>query len=637
MRVTAAVINAGLGDISLGLEMAGFKVVAAYEADKKALELHSANLKAPIYPLSVEEIDANAFPEVDLLAARLHLPPFSRSRRAMQPSCESSIYKLYEILSLRKARAFFLMLNAASAKNKQLQELLDTIATMGYECIWKSIDVAQATGLPIKERTVCIAGTLRSTEKLLEFPSQSALAQEQLEQYLQLNQPVDPWYFHIRPDNILRHRGESRLYCWKNLAYVEADLVQWNYRQVPLVNTQEGLRKITHREIANLKGFPAHYTLSDGTNRQWLYQKLMYAGNVFVIKQIASMVNPILTDNPWRSKQAERGMWFENLVGRYLVSLAGEEALAQELRIKDRAVDFALYQGSKTLYFEVKYYNGRLASAAKIRTVCERLSPLRADGVPILVLANEVPDYVKAECLDQLGVYIWDVGSLLWLFDKFADIKNDFIASLDYAIEHIEPKPPIPDVFQGVSNASEEKREKLGWKEKLLRIAPGREQFQEYEAACIEILKYVLGDYLTLWEAQEPANDGLYRFDLCCKIKSGANQDFFDTIKHYFNTKYIVFEFKNYSQKISQKEIYTTEKYLYEKALRKVAIIISRWGADEHALQAARGSLRETGKLILCLSDNALLEMVDIKTREEQEPAEFLGALLDDLLVHLEK
>lgn len=150
-------------------------------------------------------------------------------------------------------------------------------------------------------------------------------------------------------------------------------------------------------------------------------------------------------------------------------------------------------------------------------------------------------------------------------------------------------------------------------------------------------MKYVLGDYLTLWAEQQKSNDGLYRFDLCCKIKSGAEQDFFDTIKHYFNTKYIVFEFKNYTQKITQKEIYTTEKYLYEKALRKVAVIISRSGPDEHALQAVKGSLRENGKLIICLSDNSLLEMIDIKDRGEQEPAEFLGAILDDLLVHLEK
>lgn len=267
------------------------------------------------------------------------------------------------------------------------------------------------------------------------------------------------------------------------------------------------------------------------------------------------------------------------------------------------------------------------------KNVCIVRSSDRA-RLSILVLANEIPDRVKIQCLEQFGVSIWGVGNLLWLFDKFADIKNEFIASLDYAIEYIEPKPPVSDVFQ---NISEGKKEELSWKEKLLRIMPGREQFQEYEATCTEISKYVLVDYLTLWETQKLANDGLYRFDLCCKIKNGANQDFFDTFKHYFNTKYIVFEFKNYSEKISQKEIYTTEKYLDEKALRKVAIIISRLGVDEHALQAAKGSLRETGKLILCLSDNALLEMIDIKMRGEQESAEFLGALLDDLLVHLEK
>lgn len=124
---------------------------------------------------------------------------------------------------------------------------------------------------------------------------------------------------------------------------------------------------------------------------------------------------------------------------------------------------------------------------------------------------------------------------------------------------------------------------------------------------------------------------------MCCKIKSGVNQDFFQTIKNYFNTKYIVFEFKNYNEQITQKEIYTTEKYLYEKALRKVAVIISRTGADENALKAVRGCLRETGKLIICLSDNSLLDMIKIKEQGEREPAELLDTVLDDILVHLEK
>ena len=181
------------------------------------------------------------------------------------------------------------------------------------------------------------------------------------------------------------------------------------------------------------------------------------------------------------------------------------------------------------------------------------------------------------------------------------------------------------------------KKETIKWEDRLRHIKPGLEQFQEYEQFCVDILKYTLGEYLTLWQRQERTDDSLHRFDLCCKIKSGRQEDFFDIITHYFHTKYIVFEFKNYGDKISQKEIYTTEKYLYRTALRKTAIIISRRGSDDHALQAAKGSLRENGKLILCLSDLDLLKMADIKAQGEKEPADFLSEMLDRLLIHLEK
>lgn len=115
------------------------------------------------------------------------------------------------------------------------------------------------------------------------------------------------------------------------------------------------------------------------------------------------------------------------------------------------------------------------------------------------------------------------------------------------------------------------------------------------------------------------------------------DQDFFNTIQNYFNTKYIVFEFKNYKEKITQREIYTTEKYLYKKALRSVAIIVSREGASRNALLAAKGCLRENGKLILCLSDKDLNELIHIKEKGEQPTAEFFEAMLDDILIHLEK
>ena len=109
------------------------------------------------------------------------------------------------------------------------------------------------------------------------------------------------------------------------------------------------------------------------------------------------------------------------------------------------------------------------------------------------------------------------------------------------------------------------------------------------------------------------------------------------TDAQFLRNMHIVFEFKNYEDKITQKEIYTTEKYLYAKALRSVAIIVSRKGADENALAAAKGCLRESGKLILCLSDEDLKELLRIKEKDEQPTAEFFEAMLDDLLIHLEK
>ena len=104
----------------------------------------------------------------------------------------------------------------------------------------------------------------------------------------------------------------------------------------------------------------------------------------------------------------------------------------------------------------------------------------------------------------------------------------------------------------------------------------------------------------------------------------------------FFNTKYIIFEFKNYKEQITQNEIYTTEKYLYDKALRRVAIIISRKGFDNNAIKASKGCLRENGKLIINLSDECLIKMIKMKNIGNN-PIEYLSKMLDTFLIELEK
>ena len=90
----------------------------------------------------------------------------------------------------------------------------------------------------------------------------------------------------------------------------------------------------------------------------------------------------------------------------------------------------------------------------------------------------------------------------------------------------------------------------------------------------------------------------------------------------------MVFEFKNYSDPITQKEIYTTEKYLYSKALRSVGILISAHGYDENAFWAAKGCLRENGKLIVLLETKDLIEMNKMKI-DQEDPSNYLLDKLD--------
>ena len=68
---TVAIINAGLGDLSVGFQLAGFKIIAVYESDSKASALHKANFHTPVYPFLYVDFNADYFPEVDLLVARL--------------------------------------------------------------------------------------------------------------------------------------------------------------------------------------------------------------------------------------------------------------------------------------------------------------------------------------------------------------------------------------------------------------------------------------------------------------------------------------------------------------------------------------------------------------------------------------
>lgn len=172
--------------------------------------------------------------------------------------------------------------------------------------------------------------------------------------------------------------------------------------------------------------------------------------------------------------------------------------------------------------------------------------------------------------------------------------------------------------------------------EELELCQSGRNTFTEYEDVCYRILQSLFSEDLTLWKRQDRSNINLFRFDLLCRIKDDNKKTIWSIFENYFKSKYVIFEFKNYSRTVTQHEIYTTERYLYSKALRSVGIIVTPNGYDENALWAAKGCLRENGKLILLLTNTDLINMIRKKI-DEENPSEYLLEKLDELLLELEK
>lgn len=312
----------------------------------------------------------------------------------------------------------------------------------------------------------------------------------------------------------------------------------------------------------------------------------------------------------------------------------------EEIPKEDTGYDFKCYFDNRVYLFEIKYYSGNIGvrfnlieTSKKLAAYAEKKNHNSEELV--IICANNTDDEIKKDIMEKWNIHIVDIGNLLYLVQYDEALNNKLRALLEFSVQDISlDRPSIPANL--IDSLSKEISLANEYSDKLIKLKSGKRDFANYENLCIEILKYLFSDYLTLWNKQLKSNSDIYRFDLCCKIKHGKVEEFFDTILNFFNTKYIVFEFKNYKTAITQKEIYTTEKYLYSKALRGVAIIISREGVDHNGMHAIKGCLRENGKLILCLSDEDLLNMLKLKDSSES-PADYLSEKLDNLLLKLEK
>lgn len=253
----------------------------------------------------------------------------------------------------------------------------------------------------------------------------------------------------------------------------------------------------------------------------------------------------------------------------------------------------------------------------------------------IIVILDKVPKEYKRLIKEEYNIDIYDISNILYLIHDDENLQNEFNSIIDFPLDSITPqevdiKINAKKIIEKIQNVEDD------YIEQLSNIKAGREDAKKYEQLLEKIIKKVFSNELMLFRTQSRTEDGLNIFDMICKIKNGLTDDFFSIIEKFYGTKYVLFELKNYESVIKQGQICTTEKYLFEAALRKVAIIITRHGIDENGKKLANGILRESGKLIIVLDDNDVKEMFRLYRRGEKATY-VLTKKLDEILTTLEK
>lgn len=321
---------------------------------------------------------------------------------------------------------------------------------------------------------------------------------------------------------------------------------------------------------------------------------------------------------------------------------------------QDSGWDLVVHNSKQRIWVECKAYRSQVvspsAAVSLLNTIVLRKMKIPKEDTILLIVLSKIPSFQKDEIYDRYKIVVWDIENLVFYSKDNQELLKKLAQITYFPIDHIEGKfsseSEIAKLFlvskedRHIQEARIEADETSNLIKKLKDCKPGKKQAREYEEICEQILRVLFEtNYFNKLRNQYKTKDEHFRMDLIGALK--INQDneksmhpFWQMLVEHYNSHFVIFEFKNYSKEIDQNLIYITEKYLYDAALRNVAIIVSRKGFSKPAKFAAEGCLKEHGKLILNVTDGDLIKMLELNS---DEASDYLLEKLEEFLMSISK
>ncbi|MEZ5941951.1 MAG: hypothetical protein R3C18_11205 [Planctomycetaceae bacterium] len=164
---------------------------------------------------------------------------------------------------------------------------------------------------------------------------------------------------------------------------------------------------------------------------------------------------------------------------------------------------------------------------------------------------------------------------------------------------------------------------------KRLKACPaGTGGWKQFEDICIDTLTYLFVPPLTPPKIQPRTFSGIDRRDAVFPNRNFAGDNNWGYLYQELGARLILFEFKNYDKtEIGKDETNQTRNYL-TKGMGRLGIMCCNRKPNDAAHIKRNSIFSEDEKVILFITVDNLLEMIDIKERGE-DPSDFILDLVE--------
>ena len=323
MALKVGGLFSGVGGIELGFQKAGYKIAWANEIDPKACNTYRHNHKHKLYEEDIHLLKGKNLESVDVIAGGFPCQAFSVAgyRKGFDDDRGNLFFEIMRLVEeLEKKPTVLFLENVKNFSGHDNGNTLSKVANIiqedyGYSFFWKVLNTCDYTKVPqSRERTFMIAFkdevNWRSSPKDTissrfnqNFPPQKLKSPNPIKNYLETGEIDDVFYYrqdkYMYPELRKAMKSQDTLYQWRrkyvrenksNLCPTLTANMGTGGHNVPLVLTDDGMRKLTPRECFNFQGYPKSFKFPADMANSHLYKQAGNSVSVPLITKLAKLI-----------------------------------------------------------------------------------------------------------------------------------------------------------------------------------------------------------------------------------------------------------------------------------------------------------------------------------------------------------